>query len=190
MGKPNKPDYELPKTLKKQINHNITDCAGNEDILVVGGGDTACEFAYFIYKENRVTLSYRKSEITRANPKNTKNLLNVAKDGDIELKLGIDIVSVEDENGKCKVIFADNTVGIYDRIIYGLGGSTPKEFLSNSPILVDEKGKPIVNENNLNSKGIYLAGDIAGSMGGSIALALNHGYDIIQDILKKSCEKW
>jgi len=184
MGKPNKPNYDLPKTLKKKINHNIADCEGDEDILVVGGGDSAVEFAYFIHEDNRVTLNYRKKEITRANPKNKKNILDTAEAGKIELKLGVDILRVEDIDGKCGVHYADGSVGLYDRIIYGLGGSTPKEFLSNTPVVVDEKGKPVVDEKNFNAEGIYIAGDIAGSIGGSIALALNHGYHIVQDIIQ------
>jgi len=190
MGKPNKPEYDLPKTLKAKINHNIADCKGDEDILVVGGGDSAAEFAYFICEDNRVTFSYRKEEITRANPKNKTNLLKSAQSGKIEMKLGVDIVSVTDKEGRCEVAFSDGSLGEYDRIIYALGGSTPKEFLSNTPILIDESGKPLVDEKNFNSQGIYVAGDIAGSLGGSIALALNHGYHIVQDVLvKRRCYK-
>lgn len=185
MGKPNKPNYDLPKTLKKNINHNIADCKGDEDILVVGGGDSAMEFAYFIHKDNRVTLNYRQASITRANPKNTKNLLDTVAEEKIELKLGIDILSVTDEDGRCSVEFTDSSRVTYNRIIYALGGSTPKEFLQNTPIVVDAKGKPTADENNLNTPGIYIAGDIAGSLGGSIALALNHGYKITKDIISK-----
>ena len=188
MGKPNKPEYELPKTLKAKINHNIADCKGNEDVLVVGGGDSAAEFAYFICGNNRVTFNYRKEEITRANPKNKKNLLDSAQAGKIEMKLGVDIVSVSDNEGRCAVAFADGSSGIYDRIIYALGGSTPKEFLANTPVVLDESGKPMTDEKNYNSQGIYVAGDIAGSLGGSIALALNHGYCIVQSILKNMRE--
>ncbi|QSZ41529.1 SidA/IucD/PvdA family monooxygenase [Sulfurimonas aquatica] len=185
MGKPNKPDYDLPKSLKDRINFNITDCPGHEDVLVVGGGDSAAEYAYLIRTDNKVTFTYRRDKITRANPKNTKNLLDSVKEGVIQLKLGVDILSVTDEEGKCRVNFSDNSSLVYDRIIYALGGSTPKEFLSKTPIVVDEKGKPVVDENHINSDGIYIAGDIAGPLGGSIALALNHGYNIVQDIIKK-----
>lgn len=188
MGKPNKPEYDLPKTLKEKINYNIAECKGNEDILVVGGGDSALEFAYFIHNDNRVTLNYRKSEITRANPKNKQNFFETVSQGKIRAKLGEDISSVEDVERKCSVGFGDGSVGIYDRIIYALGGTTPKEFLSNTPVVVDEAGKPVVDDKNLNVEGIYVAGDIAGSLGGSIALALNHGYHIVQDVLGK-CEK-
>jgi len=128
-------------------------------------------------------FNYRREELTRPNPKNRKNLLDAASKGGIEMKLGVDILSVEDAEGRCKVEFSDESSHLYDRIIYALGGSTPKEFLSSTPVITDEKGKPVVDEKNYNSEGIYVAGDIAGSLGGSIALALNHGYNIMQDII-------
>ncbi|PLY06843.1 MAG: cbb3-type cytochrome oxidase assembly protein CcoS [Arcobacter sp.] len=181
MGKPNKPSYKIPSSLRSRANHTIADCKGNEDVLVVGGGDSACEYAYFIHQDNRVTFNYRRDEITKAHPKNVKNLMNCAEDKEIELKLGIDIEKVEDENGKFKVYYTNGEISKYDRIIYALGGVTPKEFLESCSVVLDEKGNPFVNEKNLNSQGVYLAGDVAGSIGGSIALALNHGYNIIKD---------
>lgn len=181
MGKPNKPDYEIPSSLKLKANHTISDCKGNEDVLVVGGGDSACEYAYFIHQDNRVTFNYRREEITKANPKNIKNLMNCSQDGEIKLKLGVDIQKLEEDNEKFKVYYTDGEIGIYDRIIYALGGVTPKEFLKSCCVQLDEKNKPFVDDKNLNSKGIYLAGDICGSIGGSIALALNHGYNIVMD---------
>jgi thioredoxin reductase (NADPH) len=189
MGKPNKPDYELPKTLKDKIHFNIADCKGDEDILVVGGGDSALEFAYFLRPDNRVTLNYRRDTITRANPKNTQNILDSAQKEQLQLKLGTDILSVEDEDGKCRVTFQDKSSAAYDRIVYGLGGSTPKEFLAKTPLLLDEKGKPLADEKNFNSKDLYVAGEVAGSLGGSIALALNHGYNIVQAMKDDSQNK-
>ena len=187
MGKPNKPEYKLPKSLSKVVNFNILDCPGDEEVLVVGGGDSAVEFAYYIHDENRVALNYRKETLTRPNPKNINNLMEKVDEGNISLKLGVDITSVEDADGKVKVTYDDGSTHTYDRVIYGLGGSTPKEFLQNTSIVLDEKGNPMVDENNLNSQGLYIAGDIAGHLGGSIASALNHGYVIINDILTNHC---
>jgi thioredoxin reductase (NADPH) len=182
MGKPNKPEYKLPKSSK--INYNISECKADEEVLVVGGGDSACEFAYFIHEHSRVMLNYRKEQITRAHPKNKENLLQIAKEGKVELKLGVDINSVEEIGGRLKVDFNDGSSIEFDRIVYALGGSTPKEFLQNCNVLLDEKDKPVVDERYQNSQGVYIAGDIAGPIGGSIALALNHGYNIIKDIKK------
>lgn len=182
MGKPNMPSYKIPPTIKKQINHSISECKGNEDVLVVGGGDSACEYAYFICEDNNVLFSYRQEEITRAHPNNVKNLMESAKEGKLNVKLGVDIEKVEDNNGRIKVFFKDDTTQEFDRIIYALGGVTPKEFLQNCSVKLDEKSEIILDEKNKNSAGLYVAGDIAGSIGGSIALALNHGYNIITDL--------
>ena len=187
MGKPNKPEYKIPKSLNKIVNFNILECQGNEEVLVVGGGDSAVEFAYYIHDNNTVTLNYRKEKLTRPNPKNLNNLMEKVDEGKISLKLGVDITTVEDADGRAKVIFADGSTHTYDRIIYGLGGSTPKEFLQNANIVLDEKGNPVVDDHNINSQGVYIAGDIAGHLGGSIASALNHGYIIIDDILTNNC---
>lgn len=187
MGKPNKPEYKIPKSLSKIVNFNILECQGNEEVLVVGGGDSAVEFAYYIHDNNTLTLNYRKEKLTRPSPKNINNFMEKVDEGKISLKLGVDIKSIEDVDGRAKVTFDDGSTNTYDRIIYGLGGSTPKEFLQNANILLDEKGNPIVDDNNLNSQGLYIAGDIAGHLGGSIASALNHGYIIINDILKNNC---
>lgn len=187
MGKPNKPSYKIPSSLRQKANHNIRLCTQDEKILVVGGGDSACEYAYFIHEKNDVTLTYRKDTITRANPKNVENLLQANKNGKLGLKLGIDIDHLEDKDGKFEVHYVNDDVEYYDRIIYALGGSSPKEFLLNSGVLLDENEKPIVKDGNFNSEGIYVAGDIAGSFGGSIASALNHGYQIITNM--KNLEK-
>lgn len=181
MAKPNKPTYKIPPSLRSKANHTIADCKGNEEVLVVGGGDSACEYAYFIHQDNVVTFNYRRSNITKANPKNIKNLMNCANDGEIKLMLGVDIEKLEEENEKFKVFYSNGEVKTYDRIIYALGGMTPKEFLKSCCVILDEDDKPLLDEHNLNTQGIYLAGDIAGSIGGSIALALNHGYNIIKD---------
>ncbi|RXJ57926.1 NAD(P)-binding domain-containing protein [Candidatus Marinarcus aquaticus] len=185
MGKPNMPSYKIPLTLKKQINHTIIECKGNEDVLVVGGGDSACEYAYFICKDNNVTFNYRKEVITRAHPNNVDNLMKSAEEGKIELRMGVDIEKIEDENGKIKAYFTDGKIKLFDRAIYALGGVTPKEFLLNCSVQLDGEDNIILDEKNKNDKGLYVAGDIAGSIGGSIALALNHGYNIVTDLKEK-----
>ena len=67
MGKPNKPDYKIPPTIKKVVNFNPYDAHGQEKILVVGGGDSAVEYASELCCINDVTLSYRKGSFSRVN---------------------------------------------------------------------------------------------------------------------------
>ncbi|NPA50878.1 MAG: NAD(P)-binding domain-containing protein [Epsilonproteobacteria bacterium] len=186
MGKPNKPSYKLPPSLKRRINFNLDSCNQGEKILVVGGGDSALEYALELSKSNDVTINYRKSEFTRPNPTNIADIKKAIKEGRVKAKLGVDIESVENEHGLVKVNFKDGSSEIFDRVIYAIGGTTPVDFLKSASIKLDERGEPILKDNLETSvDGLYIAGDIAFRSGGSIAIALNHGYKIAKDILKK-----
>ena len=186
MGKPNKPSYKIPPSIKKRVNFNLDNCSKGEKILIVGGGDSATEYAVELGKENDVTLNYRRDKLTRPNPTNIKNIEEAFKSGLVKPKLGVDIESLESEHGLVKVNFKDGTSEVYDRVIYAIGGTTPVDFLKSANLELDSRGEPIIKDNLESSvDGIYIAGDIAFKSGGSIAIALNHGYKIVKDILSK-----
>ena len=186
MGKPNKPSYKIPPSIRKRVNFNLDSCSKGEKILIVGGGDSATEYAVELGKENDVTLNYRRDKLTRPNPTNIKNIEEAFKSGLVKPKLGVDIESLESEHGLVKVNFKDGTSEVYDRVIYAIGGTTPVDFLKSANLELDSRGEPIIKDNLESSvDGIYIAGDIAFKSGGSIAIALNHGYKIVKDILSK-----
>ncbi len=186
MGKPNKPAYKIPPSLRSQVVYNLDRCSNGENILVVGGGDSAVEYACDLSETNEVTLTYRRNELTRPNPRNKDMIYKYVKDNSIILKLGIDISNIDSLDGQIKVNYVDGTYELYDRIVYAIGGTTPKDFLKACGFKLDERGEPLFNENYESEvKGLYLAGDIAFASGGSIAIALNHGYKIISHILNR-----
>lgn len=186
MGKPNKPSYAIPPSLKTQVNFNLDKCGNNENILVVGGGDSAVEYACELSQSNQVTLCYRGVSLTRPNPTNIEMFDKFVLEKKLTPKLGIDIESLANEHGKVKVIYIDGTSQIFDRVIYALGGTTPVDFLKKCSVTLDEKGEPIFDENyETEIEGLFIAGDIAFKSGGSIAIALNHGYWIVTHILNK-----
>ena len=186
MGKPNKPAYAIPPSIRKYVNYNLDKCGHDEKILIVGGGDTAIEYAVELGKTNDVTLNYRRQEITRPNPTNREMIIEAIAQGVVRPKLGVDIESLDNADGKVEVHYADGTSDVYERVIYAIGGTTPVDFLKNADLDLDATGEPIIKENLETSvEGIYIAGDIAFKSGGSIAIALNHGYRIVTDILKR-----
>lgn len=186
MGKPNKPEYKIPPSLKQVVNFNLEKCSRGEKILVVGGGNSAAEYALELSKANTVTLNYRKKEFTRLNDVNLEQILQHNGEEKLRLRMGQDILSLENESGQVKVGFCDGYFTIYDRVVYAIGGTTPVDFLKKCGIGVDENNYPIFDENfETQVKGMYVGGDIAANRGGSIALALNHSYEIIQHILKQ-----
>lgn len=186
MGKPNKPGYKIPPSLKQLVNYNLNKCSKGEKILVVGGGNSAAEYVLHLEKTNSVTLNYRRDKFVRLNDINEKDLIEADKQERIRLRLGVDITGLENEHGKVKVLYSDGYWTIYDRVIYAIGGTTPVDFLKNCGIELDEKNKPIFDDNfETNVEGLYISGDIAAEKGGSIALALNHSYKIIEHIKEK-----
>ena len=183
MGRPNKPDYAIPASLNNVVNFNIYKCKENEKVLVVGGGNSAVEYAYLLGKDNDVTINYRKAEFTRPNEKNLETIKEDIASGKVKAKLGIDITSIEDKEGKVLVHYTDGTEDTYDRVIYALGGVAPIDFLKRCNIELDEHGVPIVNDKHESSvKNLFIAGDILYKSGGSIAKALNAGFEIVEHI--------
>jgi thioredoxin reductase (NADPH) len=186
MGKPNKPSYKIPASLRSKVGYNLDKCGNGEKVLVVGGGDSAVEYACDLSQSNEVTLTYRRDTLGRPNPTNQMMITKYAEEGKVTLKLGIDIEGVESEHGQLRINYTDGTHELYDRAVFAIGGTTPKEFLKSCGFTLNDKGEPIFDE-NLESeiKGLYIAGDIAFASGGSIAIALNHGYRIVTHILAK-----
>jgi len=185
MGKPNKPSYKIPPSIKSLVGHNLEHCTQDEDVLVVGGGDSAVEYAYYLADSNRITLNYRKNEFARVNAQNRALLNEYVQENKIHLKTGVDIKELQSKGGKALVCFDDGWCIKYDKIVYAIGGVAPKDFLNKCGVQTNESGFPLLNENyQSTTEGLYVAGDLAARIGGSIALSLNHGYTIIEHIKK------
>jgi len=179
MGKPNKPSYKIPPAIRKKVNYTPDECSGGEKILVVGGGDSAVEYAVDLSEKNDVSICYRRETFRRANPTNQANIANAISHQEVRPILGVNIDGLEaTEDGKIKVLFSEIEPEVYDRVIYAIGGTTPSAFLASSGI-EEFDGKPVHDEHyETNVKGLFVAGDITQESGGSIALGLNHGHDI------------
>ena len=188
MGRPNKPPYKIPVSIRKIINHNPYDCRGKEKILVVGGGDSGVEYACQLTTENDITLAIREDKFVDCNDINKEMIIRYDQQERLRVRYSADIESIEkNEEGGVKVNYKNGFHTNYDRIIYAIGGTTPVDFLRKSNIELNDKKSPIYNENNETSvKGLYIVGDIIYDKGGSIAMAINHAYDVLQDIVKNN----
>src|SRR4029450_6240618 len=107
-GRPNKPkDYRLLPSLKERLLFDMTSRPiQSEDVLVVGGGDTAAEYVQYLPRQgNRVTLSYRKADFTRLNQQNHEALLAMEKRGEVEILRSSNIKEIKDETGRPRITF-------------------------------------------------------------------------------------
>jgi len=163
-GRPNKPkEYSFPPSLRQRLLFDITSTSiRDEDVLVVGGGDTAAEYVQYLRAAaNRVTLSYRGTEFVRLNDQNRVALLDLEARREIEVLRGTNIERIEDEDGRPHVIFHGDVIPSrsFSRVIYALGGTTPTNFLRTLGVAFNDGG-PIFDEAGAtNVPGLYLLGD-------------------------------
>ncbi len=191
LGKPNKPSYKLPASIKEFLLFDITSQKiENSKVLVIGGGDSASEYTQFLSQENnRVTLSYRGNEFKRMNRINRQSLEALAEQGKIRILFNSNVEGIEDKGGKPFVKFQEDNINdeSYDFVIFALGGTTPKNFLKK--IGIEFNGPvPFLKEGyETNIPGMFLLGDLtAGAKGGSIIWAFNSA----DTAMKKICENY
>lgn len=179
LGRPNKPkDYAFPPSLRQRLLFDITSVAiRDENVLVVGGGDTAAEYVQYLHAAgNRVTLSYRQQEFVRLSDPNRNSLLGLEQRNEVEIMRGTNISRIDDDHGRPLVVFKEDNIlpRAFDRVVYALGGTTPVNFLRSLGIAFNHDG-PIFDEAGAtNVHGLYLLGDlVVGKKGGSIITAFN-----------------
>ena len=186
MGRPNKPNYKIPPSLNGVVNFNLNSCSSGEKVLVVGGGNSAVEYAIELCQYNKTTLAYRKDKFSRVNDVNVTALWELEKANKLKVRLNHDITEIENESGRVRVHFSNGKIRVYDRVVYAIGGSTPVDFLQKCGVELDADKDPVVNEHYESSvSGLYIGGDIVLKNGGSIVLALNHAHKVVQDIKEK-----
>lgn len=178
MGQPNKPDYKIPPSILKKVSYNANGIVGGEKVLVVGGGNSAVEYAIALAKETNTTLNYRKKEFSRINDVNAK-ALQEALSSNLKSRLGVDIEKLEDDQGKVKVFFNGGESETFDKVIYAIGGAIPTDFLKKSGIELKEDNLPVVKDFESSLEGAFIIGDILYKTGGSIALSISQGYEAI-----------
>lgn len=188
LGRPNKPkEYRLPPSLKDRLMFDITTRPiENEDVLIVGGGDTASEYVQHLFQQNnRVTLSYRQQEFKRMNEGNLATLLGMEQASQVLILRGSNIADVQDDQGSPQVIFKEEhcPARTFNSIVYALGGTTPVNFLRTLGVAFEGGMPKIDRAGETNVPGLFLIGDlIVSKTGGSIITAFNSAARAIASI--------
>jgi thioredoxin reductase (NADPH) len=190
LGKPNKPGYRIPPSLKDRILFDVTTTdVTDADVLVVGGGDSASEYCqYLVQKGNRITLSYRRHDFSRMNDINRQSILALAERNQVGVLFGSNVTGLTDASGKPGVAFAEPGFGTrtYDYVLYALGGTTPRNFLKTIGIEFDGEEPYVQEAHETNVRGMFLIGDLsAGTRGGSIIWAFNSANTAMKRICRE-----
>ena len=185
LGRPQKPDWPIPSPLKARITYDITSVTLRKvDVLVVGGGDSASEYAQYLVQEDcRVVLSYRGSSFHRMNDINRTSLAALEEQGRVLVLGGTNIVRVEGDGGRPRVHFTDDKPNpeTFDHVVLALGGTTPENFLKTIGIDFDGQTPVLTEGYETSIPGLFLVGDLtAGRTGGSIISAFNSANDAMR----------
>ncbi len=138
------PGEELPKVV-----YGLVDARSyrSRDILVVGGGDSAVEAALGLAEQpgNRVTLSYRRSELFRLKTRNRERLEEALAEGRLEALLSSQVTRISDDavdlcveqGGSAQSVSLPN-----DDVFVLAGGIPPYELLEKSGVSFATDGRP------------------------------------------------
>jgi thioredoxin reductase len=112
----------------------------NNNVLVVGGGDSAVEAAMglALQKTNTVTLSYRKSEFQRIKARNMEHLQTCLKLGTVKTIMNSDVEEILANEVRIKTL--DSVVSIpNDYVFIFAGGELPFDFLKSIGIAFQQQ---------------------------------------------------
>ncbi|HCG36963.1 MAG: hypothetical protein SGVNAXEH_000142 [Holophagaceae bacterium] len=183
-GRPNKPNYPLPSSLKQNIWFDLSqNIPARSRVLIVGGGNTALEYAQYLYSDHQVTLCYRGKEFTKANEVNKKIVSDLEKNRHIEILLESNVVNICDrqQHPRIEVTFQDETRRQFDDILYAIGGTTPESFLKKVGVTLEGKHPTTSHAYESGIPGLYLAGDLVSGGKGTIVKAFNTGKTVVWD---------
>ena len=108
----------------------------DEDVLVIGGGNSAIEAALMLKDHNRVTLSYRGDDFFRAKEENRKLLDQAIEAGEITALLKSNIKESRDQEVDLDVDGKLQTIK-NDKVIVLIGQLPPVEFLLDTGMELD-----------------------------------------------------
>lgn len=117
-----------------------------EDILVVGGGDSAVEAVFMLMDANRVRLSYRKDNFARIKPGNRTKLEQAMAEGRFAPHLATEVKEIGSTHVTLVGASGDAAEIPADRIFIFAGGELPTEFLRKAGIEVEKTFGKIVRK--------------------------------------------
>ncbi|MDB5036912.1 MAG: hypothetical protein JWQ35_440 [Bacteriovoracaceae bacterium] len=182
LGRPNKPTYKIPNTLRQNILYDITSQKVEKmKVLVIGGGDTSSEYCQVLVEEkNQVTLAYRGEAFGRMMKSNSLAVERLQSTELLKVWLKCEIKEIQDQGGRPHVLFVDESkyqMDFFDKVIFSIGGTTPVNFLKTIGVEFSGDWPKVGPNGDTNVPNLYLIGDlVAGKTGGSIIYAYNSAF--------------
>jgi thioredoxin reductase/polyferredoxin len=114
----------------------------NQDILVVGGGNSAVEAALVLAEQNRVRLSYRGSEFSRLFKDNERKLNAAVAEKRIELLLNSNVLEFGERAARLEIDRGGHQESVeapYDHAFVLIGAELPVTFLKSLGVKMENE---------------------------------------------------
>jgi CRP-like cAMP-binding protein/thioredoxin reductase/Fe-S-cluster-containing hydrogenase component 2 len=157
----------------------------DQDILVVGAGDSALEIAIALSDDNRVTLIVRGPEIARANEILTKEVLSRQARGQMTVLFNTNVKQVYEGYADLNVR-GDVTRVAAQLIFLKLGADAPRTFFESIGIRYNGDRPALTPYHESAVPGLYLIGAASGR--DLIKLGMNQGYEVIEHLMGREVE--
>ncbi|HKO54236.1 MAG TPA: cyclic nucleotide-binding domain-containing protein [Thermoanaerobaculia bacterium] len=184
-GNPRKlgvPGDDLPHVLYRLVDPaEHTD----QDILVVGAGDSALEIAIALSDDNRVTLIVRGPEITRANEILTKEILSRQARDQMTVLFNSNVKQVYEGYADLNVR-GDVTRVAAQLIFLKLGADAPRKFFESIGIRYNGDRPALTPYHESAVAGLHLIGAASGR--DLIKLGMNQGYEVVEHLMGREVE--
>jgi thioredoxin reductase/Pyruvate/2-oxoacid:ferredoxin oxidoreductase delta subunit len=110
-----------------------------QDILVVGGGDSAIETALLLASDNKVTLSYRGETFSRLKPGNSQRIGEAMASKTIDVVFESNVTEIEPQNVILSLKDGETITLANDLVYIFAGGELPTQFLQNAGINISKR---------------------------------------------------
>jgi len=177
---------DLPHVLPRLVDPSLH---SEQDILVVGAGDSALEIAIALANENRVGLIVRSAEITKANERLIREVLSLQTNGRMTVWFNTKIKEVFpgysdlDVRGEITRVPAE-------LIFLKLGADPPRKFFESVGIKYSGDGsdaRPVLSDVHETSvPGLFLIGAASGR--DLIKLGMNQGWEVVEHLMGRQVE--
>ena len=181
------PGEELPHVLSLLVD---PEKYIDQDIMVIGGGDSSIEAAIAQAAQNRVTMAVRTPEFIRAKESLERYALDRAKRGELTIHFNATVERIEPATVTLRLPISTLNVTA-QVVVVKIGTLPPRDFLEKCGIAFpsSEPGAlPILSTlYETNIPGLFLIGAVSGR-NDLIKHGLNQGYEVIEHISGRKIE--
>jgi thioredoxin reductase len=124
----------------------------NNNILIIGGGDSAIESALLLNHEtNNISISYRSNSFSRLKPKNLEKINEAISNRKIKVYFNSNVKEIKDKTVLLSVSGEEEIKEIENDLVYIFaGGVLPTMFLEQIGVKITKKfGEAVLSHKNL-----------------------------------------